>query len=202
MVEVIEVDGDIHEHGARQHEVAEFRMDKVAVNAHMAEPGLDRDGLVRDDPRRVARALIHLHREAHGRIDRADAARLERGDDVCPDLVDLVAGPVELEIGNRPRRAAQRLAGHAHHEAEKRPGPGIVAKDFVALRIEAGAGDFDEARRLRRRNRGRVDGAPPHRSPARGGLRNVPRVSGASRSDGLRASCLKPFEAGLGHERS
>jgi hypothetical protein len=71
--------------------------------------------------------------------------RLELGDDVCPDLVDLVAGPVELEIGDRPRRAAQWLAGHAHHEAEKRSGPGIVAKDFVALRIEAGAGDFDGA---------------------------------------------------------
>ena len=111
----------------------------------MAEPGLDRDGLVRDDPRRVARALIHLHREAHGRIDRADAARLERGDDVGADLVDLVAGPVEFEVGHRARRAAQRLAGHAYHEAEKRLGPGIVAQELVALRIEAGAGDFDEA---------------------------------------------------------
>jgi hypothetical protein len=65
---------------------------------------------------------------------------------MCADLVDLVPGPVELEIGNRPRRAAERLAGHAHDEAEKRFGPGIVAEELVALRVEAGAGDFDEAR--------------------------------------------------------
>ena len=69
-------------------------MDQVAVNAHMAEPGLDRDGLVRDDPGRVARALIHFHRETHGRIDRADTARLERGDDMCANLVEIAPGPV------------------------------------------------------------------------------------------------------------
>ena len=112
----------------------------------MAEPSLDRDWFVRDDPRRVARALIHLHGEAHGGVHPANAPRLERGDDVCADLVDLVAGPMKLEIGDRPRRTAKRLPGHAHHKAEQRSGPGIVAEYFVALWIEAGAADFDEAR--------------------------------------------------------
>ncbi len=141
---VVVVDFDIDEHGAQQHEVAEFRMDQVAVNAHVAEPSLDRDRLVRDDPRRVAR-LIHLHGEAHGGIDGANVARLELGDDVCADLVDLVARSMEFEIGDRSRRTAHRFARHAHDKAEQRPGPGIVAEDLVALRIEAGAVDFDEA---------------------------------------------------------
>ena len=85
-------------------------MDQVAVNAHVAEPGLDRDGLVRDDPRRVPE-LIHLHREAHGRIDRADAARLELGDDCGADLVDLVAGSMELELATD--RGAPRTGSRA-----------------------------------------------------------------------------------------
>src|ERR1700731_2351789 len=119
-------------------------MDQIAVNAHVAEPGLDRDRFMRDDPDGMTRSLIHLHREAHGRINGANAARLELRGDLRPDLINLVARSMEFEIGDRSRRATHRLAGHAHDVAEKRLGPRIVAKDLVALRIEAGAGDLDE----------------------------------------------------------
>jgi hypothetical protein len=106
------------EDSAEKDEVAEFRMDQVAVDAHVAKAGRDGNGLVRHDPWGVAGAPNHLHGKAHGGIDRADAARFEPGDDGGADLVDLVASAVELEIGDRPRRAADRLAGHAHDVAE------------------------------------------------------------------------------------
>jgi hypothetical protein len=60
-------------------------------------------------------------------------------------MVDLVPRPVEFEIGDRSRRTAYRLATHAHDEAHQRFGPRVVAKELVALRVEAGAGDLDEA---------------------------------------------------------
>jgi hypothetical protein len=110
----------------------------------MCPTGLDRNRFMRDDPERMARSLIHLHWKAHGRANSANAARLELRGDLRPDLVDLVARSMEFEIGDRSRRATDWLAGHAQDEAEKRLGPRIIAKDLVALRIEAGAGGLDE----------------------------------------------------------
>jgi hypothetical protein len=120
-------------------------MDQIAVDAHVAEARLDGNRLVGHDPWGVAGRPVHLHGKAHGGIDRADAARLELGDDGGTDLVDLVAGAMEFEIGNRPRRAANRLSRHAHDVAETRLGPGVVEKDLVALWIEAGARNLDHA---------------------------------------------------------
>jgi len=60
-------------------------------------------------------------------------------------VVDLVPRPVEFEVGDRSRRTAHRFARHAHDEAHQRFGPRVVAKEFITLRVEAGAGDFDEA---------------------------------------------------------
>ncbi len=88
--------------------------------------------------------LVHLHGKAHGGIDRANASRLELGDDVRPDLGNLVTGTMKFEIGDRPRSTAQRLTGHAYDKAEQRLGPWIIVQDLVALRIEAGAGDLDQ----------------------------------------------------------
>ena len=88
------------QHGAQQHEIAKLRVNQVAVNAHVAEPGLDRDGLVRDDPYRPSAGLIHLHGETHGRIDGPDAACFEFGHDCRADLVDLFTGSMEFEVGH------------------------------------------------------------------------------------------------------
>jgi hypothetical protein len=43
---IVTVHFELGEHGAEQHEVPEPRMDQIAVNAHMAEAGLYRDGLM------------------------------------------------------------------------------------------------------------------------------------------------------------
>ena len=88
--------------------------------------------------------MIRLHGKAHEGIDGANAACLELDDDRGADMVDLVSGPVELEIGNGPGGTAHRLARHAHDEAHQRLGPGIIAKELVALRVEPRAVDLDE----------------------------------------------------------
>ena len=179
-------------------------MNQVAVNAHVAEPGLDRDGLVRDDPYGASPwRLIHLHREAHRWIDRPDAARLELGDDVCADLVDLVAGPVELEIGDRPRRAAHGLARHADDEAQQRLGPGIVSEG-ISSRCGSRPGRAISTRPASSAPQSRASCRSRRRSFAEwGGRRAAPKLSYASPSDGLRASSSGTFRRGAGdHGRS
>jgi hypothetical protein len=120
-------------------------VNEIAVNSHVPEAGFNGDGFVRDDPRRVGGHVIHLHGETHGRIDRANAPRLERGYDLSADMVDLMPGPVELEIGNRARGAAHRLARHAYHVAHQHLCPRIIAKKLVTLWVEPGSGDLDQA---------------------------------------------------------
>jgi hypothetical protein len=142
---IVTIDLKLSEHGAQQDEVAELRVDEIAVNAHVPEPSFHRDGFVREHPGRVGGRVIHLHGEAHGGIDGAGAARLELGNDLSPDMVDLVTGSMEFQICDRSRGAANWLARHAHHEADQHFRPGIVVEDLVALRIKAGAGDLDEA---------------------------------------------------------
>ncbi len=94
----------IDQHGPQQDEVAEPRVDQVAVNPHVAEAGLDGHRLVGDDPDGMPRGLIHLHRESHRGVHRPDPALLEPGHDGRADLVDLVACAVEFEVGHRPGR--------------------------------------------------------------------------------------------------
>ena len=64
----------IDQHGPQQDEIAESRVDQVAVNPHVAEAGLDGHRLVGDDPDGVPRGLIHLHGEAHRGVHRPDPA--------------------------------------------------------------------------------------------------------------------------------
>jgi hypothetical protein len=142
----VSFDLDVGEHRAQNHEVPEFRVDQVAVNPHVTETGFDRDRLVRDDP---GHGLMHLHGEAHGRIHCANAARFELGDDFRADVGDLVTGAMELEIGDGSRSTAHRLAGHTHHKAHKRLGPGLMAQDLIPLRVEARAADLDKSRIIR-----------------------------------------------------
>jgi hypothetical protein len=89
---------------------------------------------------------VHFHGKAHGGIDGANAARFELGDDFRADLDDFVPGAVKFEIGDRARCAAQGLARHAHDEAHKRLGPGIMPQKLIALRFESGAPEVDQAR--------------------------------------------------------
>jgi len=50
---------------------------------------------------------------------------------------------MEFKVGYRPRRSAHGLARHAQNEAEQTLGPGIVPDDFLTLRVESRARDFD-----------------------------------------------------------
>src|SRR5262249_911271 len=83
--------------------------------------------------------------EAHRRVHRPDALSFERRHDFPGDLVDVIAGVVELEVGNRAGRAADRLPVHPANEAEKRLGVWEVAQDVDPLAIQGRAADLDWA---------------------------------------------------------
>jgi hypothetical protein len=60
----------------QQDEVAELGVNDIAVDAHVTEASRDGDWLVRHDPNLSARKAVHLHWEAHGRVQRTDALLL------------------------------------------------------------------------------------------------------------------------------
>src|SRR5262249_14325515 len=87
---------------------------------------------------------FHFHREAHRRINGANALSLQGGDDLAGDLVDVIARVMELEIGHRARRAADRLAVQPADEAKESPGAWEVAEDVVPLHVKGGPANLDE----------------------------------------------------------
>ncbi len=87
---------------------------------------------------------VHLHREAHRRVDRPVPFGLEGGDDRAGDLVDPLARVVELEVGDRAGRAADRLPVHPADDAHQPLGPGEQAQDVLPLVVELGSPDRHE----------------------------------------------------------
>ena len=102
----IAIDGD----GSEQDEVAEFRMDDAAMEAHMSKARRDGNGLVGDHPH-LSRPFIGLHRKTHRRVTGPPAVRFERTHDVTGDLIAFVTGVMEFEIGAAARRAANIARG-------------------------------------------------------------------------------------------
>jgi len=138
------VDGRVHEHRPQDHEAAERGMDEVAVDSDAAQPCGGGDRLVRDDPH-LARKALHLHGEARRRVQRPHPAALQRLHEAAPDLVDLVGGVVELDVGHGALRRAQALAVHAPDEAHQRPRVREGPQDVRALVGDLRAIDLDEA---------------------------------------------------------
>jgi hypothetical protein len=134
----------VEQHRPQQHEVAELRVDDVAMDAHVAEAGGDGHRLVADHPNALGEAH-HLHGKAHRRADGPDALRFQPLDDPQRDLVDLLTLVMELEVGDRARRTPHRLAAHSTHEREKCLRPGIPTQDLLSLVVELGPIDGDEA---------------------------------------------------------
>ena len=113
----------------------------------------------------------------------------QRCDDLAGDLVDMIAGVVEFEVGDRPGRAADRLPVHPADEAEERLGGREDAQDVVPLVVQGRAADLDQPgvvgpaveaeltqpRRIERARRlgGRVDCRSVRGSAARSGVRQV-----------------------------
>src|SRR5262249_61044959 len=75
---------------------------------------------------------------------RANASLLQRRGNSTPDVVDLVGGVVELQVGNRPRRRTDVLAVHLEDEADERLGRGEQAHDLGMLVGQLRSADFDE----------------------------------------------------------
>ena len=71
-------------------------------------------------------------------------SRFERRDDPVGDLVGVIAGVMELQVGDRARRAADRLAVHPANHADQRPGPRVECEDLGPLVVQLGAVDRHE----------------------------------------------------------
>src|SRR5262249_46475171 len=96
-----------------------------------------------DDPGFAGEA-VHLHRKAHRWIDRPNAALLERRHDPARRFVDVIACVVKFEVGDGPRRTANRLTIHPADQADERFGPWKKAQDIVSLIGKLRTVDLDE----------------------------------------------------------
>ena len=119
-------------------------MDDVAVDAHAAQAGGDRDRLVGDDPD-LAGEAIHLHRKARRGVHGLHAPLFKRGHDLARDLVRVVVSGVKFQVRGGTGRAADWPPVHATDEAEERPDVREVAEDVGPLVIEGGSADLDQA---------------------------------------------------------
>jgi hypothetical protein len=97
---VVVGDVGVDEDRLQQHEVAEARVDDVAVDAHVAHAGLDGDDLVGDLPRPLA--WLVAHREPDVRHHGADAVVDETAHDRVGDNVELVVVGVPRRVGRGP----------------------------------------------------------------------------------------------------
>lgn len=116
---------------------------------------------------RVPRIPIHLHREAHRRGHRTDAAVLEARDEAGADVVGLVSGPVEFEVRDGSRRPADRCLGHLDDDARQRARPRVVTEDLIVPRFELGPVDPDEPDVVRAAFQGECRQRPRAERPAR-----------------------------------
>ena len=100
---------------------------------------------MRHDPTLARAEAVHLHREAHRRVQRADALPLQGPHDLAGDLVDVITAVVELQVGDGAGGAADRLPVHPADEAEKCPGRRKSTENIVPLVAQGRAGDLDQA---------------------------------------------------------
>src|SRR5690348_10735008 len=117
-------------------------MNEIPVNAHVSEARLHRDRFVRHHPNRAAADLIHFHGKTHRGVDGTDSPRLELSHNFSADLVDLITCAMELQVRNRPRSSANRLASHSHDDTQQRFRPRIISQDLLALALETWTREF------------------------------------------------------------
>jgi hypothetical protein len=129
---------------SQQDEVAELRMNDVAMDPHPAETRGHGHRLVGDDPD-FPRKPAHLHRKTARRIHGPMAGLLESPDDLPADLVHMVGRLVKLEIRDGTLRAADRFAVHPADEADQRFRGRKCLEDVRPLIFEFAAEDRHEA---------------------------------------------------------
>jgi hypothetical protein len=155
---------EIGDDRAQQDEVAEPRMNHVPVQAHPAEAGGDRDGLVRHDPGSSGGPL-QLHRESGRRVDCAVPSVDQCTDDAAADPIALVDGVVELQLGEGARWSPDAARVHAHHVRDERARARERGEHLGALighlrAVDAHEADVGGARlEAQRPQLGDVDGA-------------------------------------------
>src|SRR5581483_8569513 len=118
-------------------------MNDVAMNAHVTKAGSYSNRLVRHDPDLPTGKAVHLHREAHRGVQRSNALLFQFSHDLAGDLIDVIAGVVEFEIGDRPGRTANRLSVHPADEAEEGLRRWKSTQDVTSLVVQRRAADLD-----------------------------------------------------------
>ena len=73
-----------------------------------------------------------------------DTLVLQGLDDPSGDVVGVVPGVVELQVGHRPSRAADRFSVHPADEADERLRGRKKAQDVLPLVVEGGTADLDQ----------------------------------------------------------
>ena len=129
---------------AQQDEVAELRVDDVAVDAHVPRPAATATGLCETTQILPGKRSISIGKPIAGFTARTPCVFQGRHD-LAGDLVDVIAGVVEFQVGDRAGRAADRLPVHPADEAEERLGRREGTQDVVPLVVQGRAADLDQA---------------------------------------------------------
>jgi hypothetical protein len=128
----------VHQDGGQQHEAAELGVDDVAVQAHHAETGGHRDGLVRHDPDPVLAEAVHLLGEPDRRVDRVITGVLQCLGDAAGGMVGLLVGLVELLVGDTAGRGPAVVAVHPEHHGDQGASAGQRGQCILALAGQVG----------------------------------------------------------------
>ena len=114
------------------------------MDAHVTQARRHGDRLVRDDPD-LARKAVHAPSGSPPTGSSPERPSLPGRHDLAGDLVGVVVGVVELQVGDRTGRAADRLPVHPADEAEQGLGVREVTQDVVPLVVQRRAADLDQA---------------------------------------------------------
>jgi hypothetical protein len=89
--------------------------------------------------------VLHFHRKPHRGVYGTHTLALKSCHDLAGDFIDVLAGVVEFQVGDRPGRAADWLPIHPADEAQERLGGRKEAQDILALIVKGGSVDLDQS---------------------------------------------------------
>jgi hypothetical protein len=149
LVERLRVFGDLglHENGSEQDEVAKFRMNHVAMDAHVTKTRGNATGLWEMSHSFVPQRSASMGKPAavHG----PNSLALERGDDLPRHVIDLVRHVMEFEVRNGSCRRPHVVAVHPANETDERFGFGKQNVDVRFLFGEFFAAYFNKPNLIR-----------------------------------------------------
>lgn len=108
-------------------------MDDIAMQSHLPEPRSHGHRLMGYHPDSSGK-ITGLHREPHRGVHGPDASVFEPTNDFPGHFVDMVAGAMELQVGDGSGGASDRLPVHTADHADKNLGRGEDLKNARSFR--------------------------------------------------------------------